>query len=30
MTGIWLYLAGIAIAGFIVIKFVPDKKAKQN
>ena len=30
MTGIWLYLAGIAIAGFIVIKFVPGKKAKQN
>ena len=30
MTGIWLYLAGIAIAGFIVIKFVTDKKAKQN
>jgi len=30
MTGIWLYLAGIAIAGFIVIKFVPNKKARQN
>ena len=30
MTGIWLYLAGIAIAGFIIIKFVPNKKASQN
>jgi len=30
MTGVWLYLAGIAIAGFIVIKFVPNKKVKQN
>ena len=30
MAGIWLYLAGIAIAGFIVIKFVPNKKARQN
>ncbi len=30
MTGIWLYLAGIAIAGVIVIKFVPDRKTERH
>jgi hypothetical protein len=26
MTGVWLYALGIAVAGFLVWKFIPDEK----
>ena len=30
MTGVWLYIIGIAVAGFIVYKFVPGNSAKPH
>jgi hypothetical protein len=26
MIGVWLYALGIAVAGFLVWKFIPEKK----
>lgn len=29
MTGVWFYLVGLAVAGFLVYKFVPDRKSPE-